>query len=205
MSAQHPAQPPSKTPHDEIELKWLITPAGHQHCLAQLTALLGQPRVLAQENQFYDTPDRRLQAARVNLRLRCENGTWIVTCKARVQAGDGLHHHHEWEHELGTVSDPLSAALDHDLPAVIRDALAGQIPICLGGFTNARLVWDEGAEEICLDATQFRQRIDHELEVETTEPAVCRQRWTDRFAQWGVAAQPAEMTKFARFMQVQAE
>jgi len=200
MSAQHPSQ----SPHDEIELKWLLTPAGHQHCQPQLTALLGQPRVLEQENQFFDTPDRRLQAARVNLRLRCENGSWIVTCKARVQAGDGLHHHHEWEHELGAVSDPLSVALAHDLPAVVRDALAGQIPVCLGGFLNARLVWDEGTEEICLDATHFSQRVDHELEVETTDPTDCRQRWTERFTRWNVAAKPAELTKFARFLQTLA-
>lgn len=187
-------------PHQEVELKWLLEPAGHLRLRTEIAALLGPPRRLEQQNRFYDTADRRLYAAGVNLRLRCENGQWIVTCKQRVAAHDGLHHHHEWEHALGEHTDPLTAALAGELPSVVRTALADAMPTCLGGFNNLRFAWDEGNEEIALDETRFAGRTDHELEVETTDVANCRQRWSQRFAEWKVATQPATMTKFARFL-----
>lgn len=188
-------------PHHEIELKWLLDGAAdHARLAERLAGLLGPARRLEQRNRFYDTADRRLQSARVNLRLRCENGVWIVTCKQRVAASDGLHHHHEWERILGEVADPLAAALDGDLPTVIRTALDGTTPDCLGGFDNLRLAWDESDEEVCLDETRFPGRIDHELEVETTAVEACRSRWQERFATWGIAVRPAIATKFARFL-----
>lgn len=188
-------------PHQEVELKWLLgSPADHAQLDVRLNGLLGPARRLDQRNRFYDTADRRLQAARVNLRLRCENGIWIVTCKQRVAASDGLHHHHEWERTLGAVADPLAAALDGELPEVMRTALDGTVPLCLGGFDNLRLAWDEGDEEICLDETRFNGRTDHELEVETTAVDTCRARWQERFAAWDITVQPALTTKFARFL-----
>ncbi len=187
-------------PHQEVELKWLLEPAGHLRLGTEITALLGAPRQLQQQNRFYDTVDRRLYAAGVNLRLRCENGQWIVTCKQRLAAQDGLHHHQEWEHVLGEHADPLAVALAGELPTVVRTALAGAVPTCLGGFDNLRWAWDEGSEEIALDETRFAGRTDHELEVETTEVDACRRRWGQRFTEWGIATQPATTTKFARFL-----
>lgn len=186
--------------HQEVELKWLLEPAGHLRLGTEITALLGSPRRLQQQNRFYDTADRRLFAAGVNLRLRCENGQWIVTCKQRVAAQDGLHHHQEWEQHLGEHADPLSVALAGSLPAVVRTALAGAVPACLGGFDNMRLAWNEGSEEIALDETRFAGRTDYELEVETTDVVDCRRRWDQRCTAWGVATEPATTTKFARFL-----
>jgi len=190
-------------PHHEVELKWLLDAPGHAQLEERICGLLGTPRRLDQRNRFYDTAERHLQAARVNLRLRCENGTWIVTCKQRVAASDGLHHHHEWERTLGEIADPLAAALAGPLPDVVHTALHGAVPLCLGGFDNLRLAWDEGDEEICLDETRFPTRIDYELEVETTTVDVCRARWGERFTAWQITTQPSMTTKFARFLALQ--
>jgi uncharacterized protein YjbK len=186
--------------HDEVELKWMLTPSAHQICADRISQTLGPPRILNQENRFYDTNDGHLLRAQVNLRLRCENGSWIVTCKQRVHAADGLHHHQEWEQALDiTGDDPLPDALRAPLPSVVRDALAGQTPRCLGGFTNQRLAWEEQGDHLCLDTTTFQHRTDHELEVETRDPERCRQQWDLRFSTWEIEAQPSLTTKFARF------
>lgn len=186
---------------DEIELKWMLQAQGHAILATRLAEVFGPGRPLEQENRFYDTADGRLRQRRVNLRLRNENGVWILTCKQRVQAEDGLHHHREWETALGTpAGDPLDAALAQDLPAPLREALDGARPVCLGGFTNARLAWDAEGEHICLDQTRYRERIDHELEVETTRADASRRRWNRRLDDWGVIHRPSLTTKFARFL-----
>lgn len=187
-------------PGDEIELKWMLDAEHYSRCATALERSLGAGRPLTQRNQFYDTPDGRLRAAKVNLRLRQENGCWIATCKQRVSAAGGLHHHLEWESLLQDSGDPLDLALALDLPPALREALGGVRPICLGGFTNQRLAWDRDDEHICLDRTDFATRIDHELEVETHDVATSRARWSQRFAAWKIVVQPSLTTKFARFL-----
>lgn len=195
------AQPGLMHQADEIELKWCLQAEGHAVLAVRLAETFGPGRPLDQENRFYDTIDGRLRQRRVNLRLRRENGIWILTCKQRVLAADGLHHHREWETSLGTpAGDPLDTALAQDLPAPLRETLAGERPICLGGFSNTRLAWDAEGEHICLDRTTFRKRTDHELEVETAQAEASRLRWEQRLGAWGVAHQPSLTTKFARFL-----
>jgi uncharacterized protein YjbK len=193
--------------HQEIELKWALTPDAHVALGARLRGAFGEPRVVAQDNRFYDTADRRLRAAACNLRLRCENGRWLVTCKRRLAPVDhGLHQHDEWEDWLpADVSDPLAAALAMPLPDAVRAALAGQRPQALGGFTNDRLIWLADGEEICLDRTDFRQRVDYELEVETPDATASARRWQERLDAWRIPREPQERSKFARFCELHPE
>ena len=80
----------------EIELKFQVPAAQHaavQRALATSTAQTSRLRA-----QYFDTPDRRLAAAGLALRLRQEGRRWVQTLKGR---GDG--HLQRLEHEVPLV------------------------------------------------------------------------------------------------------
>jgi uncharacterized protein YjbK len=195
--------------HDEIELKWAVDAAGYAALASRLGNLLEAPRHLSQDNRFFDTPDRRLRQARMNLRLRRENGRVLMTCKQKAQeTAAGLSHHHEWEEWVDT--GLFEAAPDAawraalPLPEGIRGVL-GDAPLeALGGFSNHRLEYRhrrDGVEELlCLDRTTFGRRLDHELEIETTDPFGTHEAWKVQLAAWGIPWHPQPLTKFARFL-----
>lgn len=184
----------------EIELKWALASDGHALLRERIAGLLGPPHRLEQENRFFDSADGRLRAARRSVRLRRENGRVVLTCKARGSVdADGTHRHDEWERELsagawGAPPDPRI------LPAAWAAALAGAPLAALGGFANLRLEWRDGPHLLCLDATDLGPRLDHELEIETPEPAAALARWSRLLAGWGVAWTPQPATKLARWL-----
>lgn len=196
--------------HLEIELKWGLDAAGYTRLANELELLLGAPRHLVQDNRFFDSADRRLRRALLNLRMRRENARLLMTCKGRGGIGNaGEHRHTEWEEWLDPEcwTDVEAGRLDParlPLPEPVRQAL-GQAPLqALGGFTNLRLEFhhrDGPGALLCLDRTDFLgQRTDYELEIETTAPERHAEEWRKRLASWGVAVEPQMMTKFARFL-----
>ncbi len=197
--------------HDEIELKWAVDAAGHAALAKHLGNLLGAPKHLDQANCFFDTPDRRLRQARMNLRLRHENGRVLMTCKRRAQeTAAGLSHHHEWEDWVdGALWDatPDAAWLRAlPLPEPILTVLGDQPVEALGGFSNHRLEYHHQragiAELLCLDCTTFGARFDHELEIETTDAPGTAAFWRAQLADWKIAWHPQSLTKFARFLRL---
>lgn len=187
----------------EQELKWALEPDGHAVLAARLAAALGPPHQLEQRNRFLDSADRRLLRARLNLRLRAEDGGTLLTVKGRLgePGPDGLHRQREWERRLDAgafAADPAEVA-GWELPAELGVALSGAPLVDLGGFANARLEWRSGGDLLCLDATALPHRTDHELEIETADPTAAA-RWGRRLAEWGVWYEPQPLTKFARFL-----
>ncbi len=199
--------------HLEVELKWALSPEDHARLAAALPGLLGVARVLAQENRFLDSTDLRLRRARMNLRLRRENDRLQLTCKRRAGGGDAqLHRHDEWERWLdpalwarlpvaGAALDPTIAAT-LDLPEPAADALAGAMLVGYGGFANERQEFrSSDGELLCLDRTTFSAgRCDHELEIETPDPAASIARWSAQLRGLGIPVTPQPLTKFARFV-----
>ncbi len=195
------------TPQEEIELKWALSAAGHARLAVELPACLGAGRRLTQENRFYDSADRRLRAARMNLRLRHENGRILMTVKHKRADGGlqaGLARHDEWEAWLAGEAPVQPSAANLPLPAPARMAL-GDAPLeALGGFANLRLEFSTeraGIHELlCLDRTDYGSQIDYELEIETAEPPATAAYWSAMLATWGVTWQPQALTKFARYL-----
>lgn len=189
----------------ESELKWALAPADHRRLAGCLAAAYGPPALLEQRNRFLDSPDRRLRAAGCNLRLRAEAGRTLLTVKGRLgdPGPDGLHRHSEWECHLDAAAfaAPAAAVLAWALPPIIADALAGAALEELGGFANRRQEWRVEGDLLCLDATDFGVRTDHELEIETTA-ADAAVRWGARLRGWDVAWRPQPLTKFARFVAI---
>lgn len=193
----------------EIELKWALDAGGHAILTRRLPELLGPGEVLEQDNRFCDSADRRLMAAGLSLRLRRENGRLVLTCKSKAGApdADGLHRHGEIESLLdpawwARVDRP--AELPLPLPPAWAAALAGAPLTALGGFANRRIDFRDGPHLLCLDRTEFGARIDHELEIETPDPAAALPRWRGLLATWGVAWSPQPLTKLARFLRLNA-
>ncbi len=208
----------------ELELKWALTAGEHARLRAHLIATHGPARALAQVNRFFDTADRRLRAARMNLRIRNENGRLILTCKRHLEASntahltDGLSSHQEWETDLpaahsqeladlATSAHPSAtwtAALP--LPEPIRTTLHGHPLHALGGFANHRDEWHltrGGLDELlCLDRTEFATRTDYELEIETPDPTASAAHWRTIFATWDIPVISQIQTKFARYLKL---
>jgi uncharacterized protein YjbK len=196
--------------HLEVELKWALDAAGHAALAPRLEGLLGSPRILEQDNRFFDSADRRLRRAKLNLRLRRENDRLLLTCKGHLGLGaSGEHRHTEWEEWL----DPAAwAGIDRGeldaaglpLPEAVRQALAQAPLVALGGFRNHRLEFrqdDAHAALLCLDRTEFpAARIDHELEIETASPRENAVRWRDQLREWGIPWREQPVTKFMRFL-----
>jgi uncharacterized protein YjbK len=187
----------------ELELKWALAPDGHALLAERLAARLGPPHRLDQRNRFLDSADRRLLRARCNLRLRAEDGGTLLTVKGRLgePGPDGLHRHSEWERRLPAAAFAAAPAevLGWELPPMLRTALGDAPLIDLGGFANRRLEWRAGGDLLCLDATAYAHRTDHELEIETADPGAAA-RWGAQLAEWGVRYEPQPLTKFARFL-----
>jgi uncharacterized protein YjbK len=186
--------------HREVELKWALMAADHGRLRELLRHELGPPVRLDQRNRFYDSTDRRLRAGMLNLRLRDENGSTLLTCKRRIAQSGGLHQHEEWECWLDT-STPDFAALP--LPDAWRAALAGAPVELIGGFSNTRDEFRSGSDLLCLDRTDFPgARQDHELEIETSDPTTSCVHWAARLQAWGIPWSPQPLTKFARLLAI---
>jgi inorganic triphosphatase YgiF len=74
-----------------------------------------------QHNTYYDTADKRLQAARYGLRLREIEGHCVATLKGPGQVRDGVHHRGEWEvetHSHDLAHWPESEARTHTMMLV---------------------------------------------------------------------------------------
>jgi uncharacterized protein YjbK len=196
--------------HLEIELKWALDAEAHAALAERLTQALGAARLLEQDNRFFDTSDRRLRRAALNLRLRRENDRVLMTCKGRGGIGaDGEHRHSEWEEWLDAtqwevISRGQVDAGDLPLPPPIRDALGDGALESLGGFANRRLEFHQHESPtvlLCLDRTAFPGgRIDHELEIETSNAAENATRWRRQLDSWGIRFAPQPLTKFARYL-----
>jgi uncharacterized protein YjbK len=199
--------------HLEIELKWSLRPADHALLSGHLAAMLGEPRLLEQDNRFFDSADRRLHRRRLNLRLRRENQGLLMTCKRKAGEADalGTSRHDEWEEWLDPalwrlVDDPLAELAGLlPLPPPLVEALDGAALRALGGFANLRREYRDrrpgGSDLLCLDRTTFPGgRVDHELEIETADPASSAAHWRGVLGAWGISPPAQGETKFARFL-----
>jgi triphosphatase len=181
----------------EVELKFQVPPASRaavQRAVATGTAVTTRLRA-----RYFDTPDRRLAAAGIALRLRLEGSTWVQTLKA---AGSGLAV--RLEHEVPLPRQRGVPTLDisrHDASlaaAPLQAALAGAPPLQLVFETDIRrthrvLRSAGGQVELALDqghiAAAGRRLPVWELEFELRSgslPALVglAQRWVQRHGLW---------------------
>lgn len=130
----------------EFELKFSATPAQQEAILA-----LYRPwHTIAMETTYFDTPDGRLSAQHITLRLRSENGNTVCTLKTPLPDGS----RGEWECPAADIRGGIASLLALGAP---EDALslddAELLPVCGARFTrHARILpTADGTAELALD------------------------------------------------------
>jgi uncharacterized protein YjbK len=201
------------TAHREIEMKWALSAEAYRALRQRLTQHIGPGQLLQQSNHFYDTTDLRLRRAQCNVRLRRENGRWQCTCKQKHERGPaGAHQHDEWEHwlawERADAPQQLTAR-DIPLPPHFQELIGADALQYHGGFSNERWAFAYTQAPnglLCLDKTTYSaERIDYELEIETTLPAESHSYWAEQLTRWQIEFTQQPSTKFARFVKMAAE
>lgn len=196
----------------EIELKFQV-PLARQAALERALATKTAERVPLRA-RYFDTPDGRLAAAQLALRLRREGDAWVQTLKGR---GDGLMQ--RLEHEVRRppeAGDPppldLSLHAGTEAGAALAAALKGaaQAPVVAYGTEIQRLkrvLRHGGARvELALDTGQViaggARAAVCELEFELLSGPVSglldlASRWADRFR---LVADPATKSERAQWL-----
>ena len=126
----------------ELEYKFRLTQAQ----AAAIGADCGPFAETRMETAYYDTPDRRLSAARQTLRRRLENGVSVITLKTPLPDGS----RGEWETNAPTVEAGLAALKAQGAPVPEAEGLT---EICSARFTRLSrlLTIPGGLAELALD------------------------------------------------------
>lgn len=106
----------------ETEIK-LLVPEKMVTKIAQLPFIRAAQKHDTQHllNWYFDTPDLRLSADKVALRIREQEGAYIQTLKTKGNSINGLHQRGEWEWLIAKPQLDMSLLLDDDCPFVIKD------------------------------------------------------------------------------------
>ncbi|MER0836449.1 CYTH domain-containing protein [Pseudomonas aeruginosa] len=106
-------------------------------------------------NQYFDTPDRDLAAARVALRLRRDGEQVIQTLKSRGQSVAGLSERNEWDWYLSKAKLDLKKLSDECWPASLADLDKKLLaPIFTTDFVRekADIAWGRGKAKVAIEA-----------------------------------------------------
>jgi inorganic triphosphatase YgiF len=145
-------------PEKELELKVELTPqelqrVGASPALEDLT--VGKPVTRTLRSIYFDTPDHRLWARGISLRLRAIGDRWVQTVKAGPRVRNGVSNPDELEAavarpepDLGAIDDPrLRRTIER---AVRTSALEPQFETIITRTTR-KLHSDKGDLELALD------------------------------------------------------
>lgn len=113
----------------------------------------GEPVVQQLGNTYFDTADFRLNKARVALRIRQVDGTYIQTLKTRGTSVDGLSRRGEWEWQRPTPTLDVTLLRPH-LPAPLHNLQAEELqPLFTTHFTRTawQILWQSSHIEAAMD------------------------------------------------------
>ena len=148
----------------ELEYKFRLTPEQ----AAAIGADYGPFAETRMETAYYDTPHRRLSAARQTLRRRLENGVSVVTLKTPLPDGS----RGEWETRAPSLAEGLVSLKAQGAPVPEAEGLT---EICAARFTRHSRILPipEGKAELALDRGVLRGTREEapllELELELKE------------------------------------
>jgi triphosphatase len=102
----------------ELELKFELSHDALQRLDAQPMLrewTVGNPSIRTLRSIYFDTPDHRLRAGGIALRVRSDGETWVQTVKSDTQLHNGVSHPRELETALSAPEPDLSAVSDGKL------------------------------------------------------------------------------------------
>ncbi len=138
----------------ESEIKLGLPPRSAARLAAHplLAGLVPQRQRLL--NTYYDTPDLRLQRARVAVRYRRKGWDWLLTVKCAAPSIGGLAQRNEWEYPGLPGQFDFAPVDDSALRTLLDDARTQLVPLFTTDFTRTAwlLVTPAGARiELALD------------------------------------------------------
>ena len=204
----------------ETELKLSIAPSQIPALSTVLTAGLS-PQVgaiepgdtIALKNTYFDTPDLRLNQARVALRIRERSGQFIQTLKTQGESISGLSRRGEWEWSL-TSAELDGVALDSVWPSQLDDISVTDLqPLFSTDFnrTHWLLVWHNppARVEVALDQGAIRAGVNtspiSELELELLEGSEAALLAVAHWLQQSVTLTPGDQSKAERGFELLAQ
>ena len=142
----------------ETEIKLRVSPATldalREHPLLKKRNKGGWQRVEL-FNQYYDTANRDLSAAKVALRIRRDGDQFIQTLKSRGQSVAGLSERNEWDWYLTSPELDLSKLDDSCWPASLATLDKSTLqPLFSTDFTRdkAEIAWGRGKAKVVIEA-----------------------------------------------------
>jgi len=179
----------------------------------QVAAMLaaGKQATYAQENFFFDGDKQELESQRAVLRLRFFNGDEkaVITVKGKQLLVGGIGRATEVEEDVpkggeaaarGWLSHPNELLTASPLLQDLNKNWGIQNLLCMGGFRNHRTVFAWEGETLELDETSYEHGTLYEIEVETTQPEVVRDRLEVLLKGAGVDYSYSATSKFANFI-----
>ncbi|MBD9483020.1 inorganic triphosphatase [Pseudomonas sp. PDM14] len=106
-------------------------------------------------NQYYDSVDRQLAAAKVALRVRRDGEQFIQTLKSRGQSVAGLSERNEWDWQLPKAKLDPKKLTDECWPTALADFDKKQLqPIFTTDFVRqkAEIAWGRGKAKVVIEA-----------------------------------------------------
>lgn len=192
----------------EVEVKIrLPDKASHDKVAAALAA--GHKVTHQQENFFFDGSGGELEAVRAVLRLRFYGGDKkaVITVKGKQVLQDGIGRASEVEEVLpdaatarNYLTSPSAMLNDSPLLVQLNPKLGLKDLKCMGGFRNVRQEFSWEGVTLELDETAFEHGTLYEIEVETDQPELLRDRLQKFLEGQGITYSYSKTSKFANFI-----
>lgn len=193
----------------ERELKYRL---GGMHDWLAIKEQLGEASErLDQVNYYYDTADDDIAALKALLRVRCQNGTTMITYKRSISIKDGYYQAVELESYVSydllkdfKKGDWSSVEKLQPIQQIRADGVVAPL-LYKGEIRTLRLRYHLPSGNILeLDRVSFQDGLtDYEIEVETARPAQAIQIIEELLTKANIVICPQPQTKYERFLKHQ--
>ncbi len=186
--------------HIEHELKLCLSEANYMNLCEYLILNSSLIKIHEQRNVYLETEDGYFAKKMEMLRLREAESFWTLTHKSRIQVNNGEFSSKELEIELGHFEESVSKLVQKVQSMEPWNQLKSII--IQGQLLNTRheFKWQDFTLE--LDRSQFSSdRVDFELECETSDFELLRSRLVDLFNHLNIPWEAQESSKYKRFLE----
>lgn len=189
----------------ERELKLLLPEESAKLFLSKFEPFKG----IDQENFYFDTISHHLSAVGTTLRIRSEQGTYILCAKIKNRESVGIAVSEEWEERLNVYEfqsicqspNEILTYLPDEIHRVLSTIVMGAPILLLGSIRNFRNCLRVNDWIIELDRSVFpNEEVQYEIEVEGVTSEEESIKIQNFLANLDLSCQPSVESKYKRFL-----